>query len=97
MFSVEGVKDFIEMMDERYGAFGRAAGHIFIWSIVIAVITGALTVIAYSIQHLAQIFVGQGILYVLFIFVGFGIIGAGGGVVYFVIEKVLEWYKSRKG
>ena len=30
MFSVEGVKDFIEMMDERYGALGRAAGHIFI-------------------------------------------------------------------
>ena len=31
MFSVEGVKDFIEMMEERYGAVGRMAGNIVNW------------------------------------------------------------------
>ena len=62
--------------------------------ICITIILGSLYLI---VKFLVQNIVGSGVIFALFMFVGFAIIEAVGGVVYFVVEKVLEWFKSRKG
>ena len=96
MFSAEGVKALIDMLAEEYGTIGRWMKHVTIWAVVIAIFLAALGGISYFLEYLTRVFVGQGLLFILFMFIGFGIIGAVGGLVHFVLEKGLEKFKARK-
>lgn len=84
------------MMEERYGAPGRLASHFILWAVLAAIGMSAVGVIGFWVDYLSGIFVGQGFLFSLFIFISFSIIGVVGGVVYFILEKALGWYRNRK-
>ena len=93
---VEGISEFLQMIESRFGSFGRYAVIVAsaIWMSVL--ILGGLLLNVTIIDLLADRLIGQGLLFMLFILIGFGTIGAVGGVVHFILGKAFAWYKSRK-
>ena len=85
------------MMAGRYGAIGRGVGHIVFWLVLLAIGMSALGAITFWLKYLSGVFVGQGILFALFLVISFGVIGVVGGLVHFILDKALEWFKNRKG
>ena len=94
---VEGISEFLQMIESRFGSVGRSA--VIVASVIwmSALILGGLVLNVIFLKWLAEHFVRQGLWFLLFILIGFGTIGVAGGVVHFILEKAFEWYKSRKG
>lgn len=89
------------MVESHFGVVGRTTVIALLLILASALGLGGLSANVFFVNYLLQSLPGQGIIYFLFVFSSFAIIGVVGGIAHFILDKVFEkvkkWWENRKG